>query len=171
MLSRRYTLEKYAELLGLPKEDTTCINLEKSTYNTTIRRTNELGDVPAAENRFFVNRYKHTFLKIKHNLIHSPTLKARILSGELKPKSVLELSHQGLWPGGPYSKLLEENIRQTLKPAWVPTMLNAPEYKGMFRCNRCKSYKTTFYQMQTRSADEPMTVFVTCHNCNSRWKS
>jgi hypothetical protein len=98
MLSRQYTLEKYAELLSLPKEDTICINLEKSTYNTTIRRTNELGDVPAAENRFFVNRYKHTFLKIKHNLIHSPTLKARILSGELKPKSVLELSHQGLWP-------------------------------------------------------------------------
>ena len=81
MLSRQYTLEKYAELLGLPKEDTICINLEKSTYNTTIRRTNELGDVPAAENRFFVNRYKHTFLKIKHNLIHSPTLKKRILSG------------------------------------------------------------------------------------------
>jgi hypothetical protein len=119
MLSRQYTLEKYAELLSLPKEDTICINLEKSTYNTTIRRTNELGDVPAAENRFFVNRYKHTFLKIKHNLIHSPTLKARILSGELKPKSVLELSHQGLWPGGPYSKLLEENIRQNMKKDWV----------------------------------------------------
>jgi len=24
--------------------------------------------------------------------------------------------------------------------------------------------------MQTRSADEPMTTFVTCHNCNNRWK-
>ena len=89
MLSRQYTLEKYAELLGLSKEDTVCINLEKSTYNTAIRRTNELGDVPSTENRFFVNRYKHTFLKIKHNLIHSPTLKERILSGELKPKSCL----------------------------------------------------------------------------------
>ena len=48
MLSRQYTLEKYAELLGLPKEDTICINLEKSTYNSTIRKTNELGDVPAS---------------------------------------------------------------------------------------------------------------------------
>jgi len=37
MLSRQYILEKYAELLGLPKEDTICINLEKSTYNTTLR--------------------------------------------------------------------------------------------------------------------------------------
>jgi transcription elongation factor S-II len=24
--------------------------------------------------------------------------------------------------------------------------------------------------MQTRSADEPMTVFVSCHNCSASWK-
>ncbi|KAJ1913911.1 transcription elongation factor TFIIS [Tieghemiomyces parasiticus] len=40
----------------------------------------------------------------------------------------------------------------------------------MFRCGRCKSRKCTYYQMQTRSADEPMTTFVTCTNCENRWK-
>lgn len=40
----------------------------------------------------------------------------------------------------------------------------------MFRCGRCKQRKTTYYQMQTRSADEPMTTFVTCVNCDNRWK-
>ena len=43
-------------------------------------------------------------------------------------------------------------------------------YEGMFKCGKCKSRKTTYYQMQTRSADEPMTTFVTCTNCNNRWK-
>ena len=70
MLSREYALEKYAEILGLPKENVTCINLEKCTYNEVIKRTKELGDVPADNNRLFINRYKHTFLKIKHNLIN-----------------------------------------------------------------------------------------------------
>eukprot|EP00927_Polykrikos_kofoidii_P054828 TRINITY_DN49182_c0_g1_i1.p1 TRINITY_DN49182_c0_g1~~TRINITY_DN49182_c0_g1_i1.p1 ORF type:complete len:439 (+),score=89.12 TRINITY_DN49182_c0_g1_i1:98-1318(+) len=41
---------------------------------------------------------------------------------------------------------------------------------GMFTCGKCKATKTTYFQMQTRSSDEPMTTFVTCLNCNNRWK-
>ena len=41
---------------------------------------------------------------------------------------------------------------------------------SLFTCGRCKSIKTTSTQKQTRSADEPMTVFVLCLNCNMRWK-
>ena len=35
---------------------------------------------------------------------------------------------------------------------------------------KCKTMKTTYYEMQTRSADEPMTTFVSCLNCENRWK-
>jgi transcription elongation factor S-II len=41
---------------------------------------------------------------------------------------------------------------------------------SLFTCSRCKSVKTTSTQKQTRSADEPMTVFVLCLNCGKRWK-
>eukprot|EP00559_Dactyliosolen_fragilissimus_P000369 CAMPEP_0184873792 /NCGR_PEP_ID=MMETSP0580-20130426/42036_1 /TAXON_ID=1118495 /ORGANISM="Dactyliosolen fragilissimus" /LENGTH=315 /DNA_ID=CAMNT_0027376731 /DNA_START=17 /DNA_END=961 /DNA_ORIENTATION=+ len=40
---------------------------------------------------------------------------------------------------------------------------------SLFTCGRCKSVKTTSTQKQTRSADEPMTVFVLCLNCGNRW--
>ena len=40
----------------------------------------------------------------------------------------------------------------------------------IFKCGKCKQRKTTYYQMQTRSADEPMTTFVTCLVCENRWK-
>ena len=40
----------------------------------------------------------------------------------------------------------------------------------LFTCRACKSKKCTYTQQQTRSADEPMTTFVTCLNCGKRWK-
>jgi DNA-directed RNA polymerase subunit M/transcription elongation factor TFIIS len=43
-------------------------------------------------------------------------------------------------------------------------------YNGLFKCRKCKSVKTAYYQMQTRSADEPMTTYVTCRNCGLKWK-
>jgi DNA-directed RNA polymerase subunit M/transcription elongation factor TFIIS len=39
-----------------------------------------------------------------------------------------------------------------------------------FKCGRCKQKKTTYYQVQTRSADEASTNFVTCINCGNEWK-
>jgi len=42
--------------------------------------------------------------------------------------------------------------------------------EGMFKCGKCKTNKTSYYQLQTRSADEPLTTFVSCHNCGHKWK-
>ena len=40
----------------------------------------------------------------------------------------------------------------------------------MFTCRKCKQNKCSYYQVQTRSADEPMTTFIECLNCGNRWK-
>ena len=39
-----------------------------------------------------------------------------------------------------------------------------------FKCRKCKKRECSYYQLQTRSADEPMTTFVTCLNCGNNWK-
>jgi DNA-directed RNA polymerase subunit M/transcription elongation factor TFIIS len=41
----------------------------------------------------------------------------------------------------------------------------------MMYCSSCKrKSKCDYYQIQTRSADEPMTTFVTCLECDKHWK-
>ena len=40
----------------------------------------------------------------------------------------------------------------------------------VFKCHKCKKRECSYYEVQTRSADEPMTVFVTCLNCKNRWR-
>ena len=42
--------------------------------------------------------------------------------------------------------------------------------EGLYQCGRCKSKRTTYNLIQTRSADEPSTAFVLCGNCGKRWK-
>ena len=37
-------------------------------------------------------------------------------------------------------------------------------------CRKCKKNLCIYYQLQTRSADEPMTTFVTCLSCGNNWK-
>ena len=39
-----------------------------------------------------------------------------------------------------------------------------------YTCRKCKSRDCSYYQLQTRSADEPMTTYVTCVKCGNRWK-
>lgn len=40
----------------------------------------------------------------------------------------------------------------------------------LFRCGKCSKTNCTYSQIQTRSADEPMTTFVYCNECGNRWK-
>jgi transcription elongation factor S-II len=39
-----------------------------------------------------------------------------------------------------------------------------------FLCSRCHKRECTYYEMQTRSADEPMTIFINCLNCGKKWR-
>jgi len=75
---------------------------------------------------------------------------------------------EALYPDGPYAKEIEIGIHKQLRKEYMNN--EKKNQDGFFKCGRCKSMKTTYYQMQTRSADEPMTVFVSCLNCERNWK-
>jgi DNA-directed RNA polymerase subunit M/transcription elongation factor TFIIS len=40
----------------------------------------------------------------------------------------------------------------------------------IFRCARCKGRECSYTELQTRSCDEPASIFVTCHGCGNRWR-
>lgn len=87
----------------------------------------------------------------------------KIITGEIYPSNLGHMSHRELYPE------LWDKIDTAVGLAYKnPDPLDRED--GMFKCNKCKSQKTSYYQMQTRSADEPMTVFITCHNCYNRWR-
>jgi DNA-directed RNA polymerase subunit M/transcription elongation factor TFIIS len=47
---------------------------------------------------------------------------------------------------------------------------NVASMTDTFLCRKCKGRKCTYYELQTRSADEPMTIFIQCIDCGNRWR-
>lgn len=44
--------------------------------------------------------------------------------------------------------------------------------EGEFTCPKCRHKRASYFQLQTRSSDEPMTTFLKCLNrkCRNRWR-
>jgi len=121
-------------------------------------------------------------------IVYVPQLVHRLRKKQLDVKKIAAYPADVLWPDGPYAKAVFKNRAKDL----MLEKLRASEedYDGQFKCGKCKSVKTTYYQMQTRSADEPMvrtplcylvytllltflsfqTTYVTCKGCGNRWK-
>lgn len=139
-------------------------NIEKSIFNWAIKQTKSYKDVPSWENRFFVGRYKHKWLSIKRAL-EDGNLQELIKTGTIKStRDIAWLEPDRIWTNGPFALAKEHHrVKNEHDVREVPV-------SGMFICSRCKSDKTTYFQLQTRSADEPMTTYVTCLNCNKKWK-
>lgn len=102
-------------------------------------------------------------LKDKNN----PQFRTRVVRGDIPAKKLVDLS--------PADMASEERLAEnrSLEQQNMLTAQSAAEQSAetdAFQCGRCKQRKCRYYQKQTRSADEPMTTFVTCTVCNNRWK-
>ena len=161
---RTYVVKKLSNILDIQESDVLVQNIEKNIFNFTIENCRE----PSWENMVFKRKYKHKFLAIQYNLLNSPELMNRLKERKFKTKDLVHMSPHELWPGGKYAKALEKCIEKDLAKQAQDDTENMPD--GAFQCKKCKSWKTSYYQLQTRSADEPMTTFAQCHNCNSHWK-
>jgi transcription elongation factor S-II len=164
---REYALNQFATILKQSPSDPVPFNMEKSVFNWSIREIKNRSGVPAWENPLFKWLYKSKFLSIKYNM-ETSDLTERILSGEIKSRFVASLNSTGMNPNGRHAQAIRAREEKQAK-LFAKNKMDE-DFSGTFKCGKCKSMKTTYYQMQTRSADEPMTTFVTCMNCQKRWK-
>ncbi|XP_010553193.1 PREDICTED: transcription elongation factor TFIIS-like [Tarenaya hassleriana] len=98
---------------------------------------------------------------------NNPDLRRKVLMGEVTPERLIMMTAEEM-----ASNQRKQEISQIKEKALFDCERGgAPEATtDQFKCGRCGQRKCTYYQMQTRSADEPMTTYVTCVNCNNHWK-
>ena len=149
----------------LNNQTSIAVNLEKGIYNYCIKEAGEKNIVKKWDNVYFTQLYIDRLRTIFSNIQNSLELRNHILSKKVKAHEVAFMSHQEMLPEK-WKKLIEDKtIRDKTK---YETKLEAST--DNFTCRKCKSKECSYYQLQTRSADEPMTTFVTCIPCGSRWK-
>ena len=146
------------------KNDKISNNLEKGIYNYAIKTAEEKKILKKWENEHFVNLYLQKLKTIIFNLKNEEVYN-KLTKKEIKAHELAFMSHQDMRPDI-WNELIElKKIKDENK--FSPKIEASTDD---FTCSKCKSKKCTFYQLQTRSADEPMTTFVTCLNCGKRWK-
>jgi len=140
------------------------INLEKGIFNYTCRISKEKKIVRKWENEHFVRIYTDRFRSIWRNLENKKFYNA-IKKNKIKAKNVGFMTHQEINPKI-WKSLIETKLKRDINLTKVDMSMATEE----FTCYKCHKNKCTYYQLQTRSADEPMTTFVSCLNCGARWK-
>lgn len=146
------------------------VNLEKGILLFAIARMKMLKRAPSWEDSLFRSVYKQKWVTVKCHLENPKCpLKSNLEQKKFKSYDIPKMKAIELWPNGPYHTLQEKRRIDELHRNAL-NLDNKESYEGAFRCGKCKSMKTDYYQLQTRSADEPMTTFVSCRDCGNRWK-
>ena len=132
----------------------TAINIEKSIVNKSIIESESMNIDPTWESPTFVHIYKTTFCNV-FTYLQNEQIRLKIIDKEILSKDVAFINPIEICP-----------------EKWTPQIFEegSSVEDGIFQCKNCNSRKTTYYSVQTRSADEPMTNFITCVHCGNRWK-
>ena len=140
-------------------------NLEKGIHNWALKEATNRKVVKKWDNPFFVQIYLDHLRSIYINLKNDKLIE-QVVSGEIKSHTIAFMSHHEMLPEKWAEMIRIKSIRDKSK-----FEVNLEACTDTFTCRKCKSKKCSYYQMQTRSADESMTVYVSCLDCGCRWKT
>lgn len=146
--------------------DSIATNLEKAIYNYTIKEANQRKIIKKWENPLFTRIYIDRLRTIYTNIYKNDYWIEQLKTGETKPEIFAFMTHQEMKPER-WATLIQQKIKRDASRFET----NIEASTDMFTCKKCKSKRCTYYELQTRSADEPSTIFITCLDCGKHWKS
>jgi|AntRauTorckE5430_2_1112549.scaffolds.fasta_scaffold04531_3 transcription elongation factor S-II len=180
---RKSTANKLHQIFNLSTASLTKSDIHiEAIKSLTISRATEVEIACHEYSKGIKQSYLDKIRSLIFNLKKNSDLRENVILGSTQPETLVTLAPEQLATA---EKSEERNKAEAkLKDSRRLDWEQANEGKinemcgikgdlllaSLFTCGRCKSIKTTSTQKQTRSADEPMTVFVFCLNCGNRWR-
>ena len=135
-------------------------HLEKALYEYTMKRTS-LNEVKMFKYQIFQQRYNYD---LGYLVLNIKQLEEKVVSGEITYADIFNKDPFILFP----DKWEESKKRKSQEDKFLyesKLISNCDKW-----CNECKTQNVYFKSAQTRSADEPETIFYTCLSCSNNWK-
>ena len=142
--------------------------IEKGIWKWTneYAQTHDIDTVSVLFNQIYINKAISLYTNLKKkSYIKNISLLQNIKSGEIDAENLAFLTPQELFRDK-WKVLLDRKFKIDKNLYETRTEMAT----DMYKCGKCKKRVCTYFQLQTRSADEPMTTFVTCLKCGNRWK-
>ncbi|XP_061094137.1 transcription elongation factor A protein 1-like isoform X1 [Conger conger] len=120
--------------------------------------------------------FKNTDMKYKNRVrsrianlkdLKNPGLRRNVLCGNVPPDRMARMAAEEM--ASDELKEMRKNLTKEAIREHQMARTGGTE-TDLFSCGKCKKKNCTYTQVQTRSADEPMTTFVLCNECGNRWK-
>ena len=150
-------------------DENTKANIEETIFKKTMdtAKTEEIRKTWSSQ--AFRDVYFAVARRIIGNLdpdsyIQNKNLWVRFITQELSLEEVAKQNYYELCPENWQQMVDRQAKRETIQ---LEGDFSRATDKWM--CHGCKKRKCTYYELQTRSADEPMTIFIHCLNCGKRW--
>jgi DNA-directed RNA polymerase subunit M/transcription elongation factor TFIIS len=144
--------------------------LEKAIFEAAYNYAKKHYIARSWKSPIFIEIYRQIIRSVLSNIhpdspVKNPRLLNRVIDGEFKLNEIPSMSAYDMYPEKWFS--LKDKLLQREQKILEGNKSRATD---QFKCRRCHKRECTYYELQTRSADEPMTIFITCLNCGKEWR-
>lgn len=145
-------------------------DIEIGIFNWSLEKADERRIPRNWNNPRFYELYMSKARSVASNLVPdsyvgNDRLTHRIKDHEFNPHEVVTMSSERVcperWQTVVDAKIRHDEYISTAKPTAMT---------DQFLCGRCKKRECSFMELQTRSCDEPASIFVCCLCCGHRWR-
>jgi DNA-directed RNA polymerase subunit M/transcription elongation factor TFIIS len=166
---RQRTLEILRGFFDNAFTDPELLQFESLLYSTALDAASKEKTIKSWKNPEFVEVYWAVCRRVIGNLhagsyVGNKQLWQRVREGEVTLEQVCKQNYYELRP-----ECWEVMVDRQAKRERIQLEGDFSRATDRWQCNACKMRKCTYYELQTRSADEPMTIFIHCLNCGKRW--
>lgn len=145
-------------------------DFEIGAFNWTLKKADEFKIPCAWTNARFTQLYSSKVRSMLSNLdpnsyVKNTRLLDRVNEGEFKPHEIATMQPDHVFPER-WRHVVEMKVRRdeyicNARPAAMT---------DQFRCSRCKKRECSYMELQTRSCDEPASLFIQCLTCGNQWR-